>query len=221
MIQSSTKEIIFNPKTLTEINRLKRYLNQINKADRTGATENYSRWINEEGKHCYLLDSKRVDFFKSTPGKTCNIYTWDFLIQGEKENTFQLYSLQADFLQQYIMDGPEKEQWIQQQMKENPESKDEDWRYMGIYKSEIDKCCIYNGNEQYYEATYFHQKQKRQSLNSLSFLGEVYQQLKHETAFGPIKNIFFNRILPKTDQKVIAGCSQKQILANYRIQEGR
>lgn len=221
MIQSSTKEIIFNPKTVTEANRLRRYLNQLNEADRTGETEEYTQWTNEKGKQCYLLDSKKIDFSKSTSGRTHYIRTWDFLVQGEKPNTFQLHSLQVDYHQQYIIDGPEKEQWIKQQLKENPGTTDEDWRYMGICRSELDKCAIYNGTQHYYDATYFNQSMHGQPLSSLSFIGDLYQQLKCEMAFDPIRNMFFEHVVPQKDQMRINSLRQPQTFANRHRQEGR
>lgn len=199
MNNTSTNEIIFNPKTLSEADRLKKYLSQINKAVRDDIVD-CNQLTEENGKMCYILECQGTDYSKSNSAQKTLIRTWDFLIQGEKPNTFQVYTLQMDYKSQLIVDGPLKDNWVKQQLKENPDTDIEDYRFIGIYDSHVKKSAIYNGKEHYFEGNYYETKP-----TSLSIMGALYQQLKHETAFQPIKNIFFKHVVPLADQKAIQG----------------
>ncbi len=208
-----SNEIIFNPKTISDAGRVKKYLNKINKAERNDIVE-YNEWIEENGKTCYILDSIGIDYSKSNADEKACIRTWDFLVQGEKPNTFHVYSLQMDYKSRLIFDGPQKDEWVKQQIKENPNADIEDFQYIGIYESHIKKSAIYNGKDHYFESSYYGTKS-----NSLSVIGELYLQLRHEIAFQPIKDIFFEHVVPPSDQKAIKGRQLYNQIVSKHIQQ--
>lgn len=206
----SNGEIIFNPKTISDDKRLKKYLMQINCAERKEAESSACSFQqNGQEKPCRLLSSHGSYNDKSTFKLHYRYHTFDFLIPGKKENTFNVYTIQLNFHQALIPDGPQKEAWIKQQVAENPGTTDEDFRFEGTYETQLDECVIYTGKEQVFSAL------RLNNDSQCSVLAQAYDCLKNEPSFKPVKEAFYNLLLPKTER--IASAQQSETLSQLRF----
>lgn len=202
-------EIIFNPKTISDAKRLKKYLMQINSAERKEAESSAHAFQNGQQKPCRLLTSQGSFDDKSTFKMHYRYHTFDFLIPGKKENTFNVYTIQLNFHQSLIPDGPQKEAWIKQQVAENPGTTDEDFRYEGTYETHLDECVIYTGKEQVFSTLRFQNDSQR------SVLAQAYDCLKNEPSFKPVREAFYSLLLPKAEQ--VVSTQQANALARLRL----
>ncbi len=196
-------DFIFNHQKMGDVKHLKDRLDTINKAVRRD-DKTTRKWVNDAGRECYFLDTKGTRDGSAVMLPTSYVRTLDVLTQGDTPHRFSVHTLQMNYTY-YVLDGEDKQRWIQNELEKRPDRTEDDIRFIEVYRSVLDSCTIYNGKIKLMEYHYGRSNREGSELRrSLSAAGILYLELQHELAFQPLKKVFFNQMLTTEDRQLLS-----------------
>lgn len=152
----------------------------------------------------YLLETDSPQTNESIMN-SAHVHSWDFVLPGKNKNTFQVYTINMLY-KQSILEGKEMDEWVQQQIRNHPGTTDDDFRFLGIFKTTLNKCTIYQGRDSIFERTFYNVSKPEYSLAAIT-----HHSLSDEIAFQPVKKAFVDLLLPHLNYSKIQQLQKKQM----------
>lgn len=201
---TQTSEFLFNPNRITDTKWLIGHLNQINTAVRSDDNIKFHMLTDKNNRLSYLLETDSPQTNESIMN-SAHVHSWDFVLPGKNKNTFQVYTINMLY-KQSILEGKEMDEWVQQQIRNHPGTTDDDFRFLGIFKTTLNKCTIYQGRDSIFERTFYNVSKPEYSLAAIT-----HHSLSDEIAFQPVKKAFVDLLLPHLNYSKIQQLQKKQM----------